>query len=84
MVDRNICRLAYEDNEDEYDDFYDYDALDAKLAEQSALLSPFCSSRGVVDPNPCHLLLSFRAHGNTCCFYCRDHSSLISWNFLIP
>lgn len=28
MVDRNACKLIYDDNEDEYDDFYDYSALD--------------------------------------------------------
>lgn len=40
MVDRNACKLAWEDNEEEYDDFYDYSALDAQLAEsdEGALL----------------------------------------------
>jgi len=28
MVDRCACKMVYEDNEDEYDDFYDYSALD--------------------------------------------------------
>ena len=28
MVDRNACKMVYEDAEEEYDDFYDYSALD--------------------------------------------------------
>lgn len=39
MIDRNVCRLAYEDNEDEYADYYDYAALDAKLAEEDRQLA---------------------------------------------
>lgn len=33
MVDRNVCKMAYEDTEDEYEDFYDYSALDDDDAE---------------------------------------------------
>lgn len=32
MVDRGLCRMAYDDNEDEYADFYDFDKLDEDAA----------------------------------------------------
>lgn len=30
QVDSNSCKMVYEDNEDEYDDFYEYSALDCE------------------------------------------------------
>lgn len=30
QVDSNACKMVYEDNEDEYDDFYEYSALDGE------------------------------------------------------
>lgn len=42
QVDSNACKMVYEDNEDEYEDFYDYSALDeddAEGAEQHGALS---------------------------------------------
>ena len=48
MVDRNACRLAWEDNEEEYDDFYDYSALDAQLAQSAkGVLAAHCGVHGV-------------------------------------
>lgn len=89
MVDRNTCRLVYEDNEDEYEDFYDYAALDAKLAEQSAPLSPFFAVANEAAPPPPpgggvprHMSASFHAHGNHVCWqscgwplYCMQRAS---------
>lgn len=39
MVDRNQCKMAFEDNEDEYDDFYEYgDDVDSAGAPQAQRL----------------------------------------------
>lgn len=37
MVDTNQCRMVFEDNEDEYEDFYDYSALEEELKARSQL-----------------------------------------------
>jgi pre-60S factor REI1 len=34
MVDTGKTRMLYEDNEDEYEDFYDYSAMEAEMAER--------------------------------------------------
>jgi pre-60S factor REI1 len=30
QVDSNACKMVYDDNEEEYEDFYDYTALDGE------------------------------------------------------
>ena len=39
MVDRGLCRMAYDDNEDEYADFYDFEKLDRDAGGELAQLS---------------------------------------------
>merc|ERR1711937_737014 len=34
MVDTGKTRMLYEDNEDEYEDFYDYSAMEAEMAQR--------------------------------------------------
>lgn len=33
MVDTNQCKMAYDDNEEEYADFYDYSPMEAEQGE---------------------------------------------------
>ena len=34
MIDTNNCKMVYDENEDEYEDYYDYTALEEEIAEQ--------------------------------------------------
>lgn len=36
MIDTGRCKMAYDDNEDEYSDFYDYDEEEASTQVGSA------------------------------------------------
>lgn len=38
MVDTNQCKMAYDDNEEEYEDFYDYTAMDVDGGEGTGAL----------------------------------------------
>lgn len=46
QVDSNACKMVYDDNEEEYEDFYDYTALDGEDDAEGAasLLRVYSSS----------------------------------------
>ena len=50
MIDSNQCKMAYDDNEEEYEDYYDYDA--ATSAEAASTSGASCAHGGATLPAP--------------------------------
>ena len=46
MVDGNKCRMAFDDNEEEYEEFYDWSKLESELAGALVDCLTPCSSTG--------------------------------------